>query len=151
MKKEKKREYLAVCRASRVKPQKIADQAIFYPASCPSGPDGAKIHKYDRPLAMGALVLVTIVWGWGFVFSNMALEAGLRPAAIMVARFTLAALLVGVAFRKTIRANYRSGQWKSGLLVGGFLFLGFFIQILGLERSTPSNNAFITGAYVVMV
>jgi drug/metabolite transporter (DMT)-like permease len=35
--------------------------------------------------------------------------------------------------------------------VGGFLFLGFFIQILGLERSTPSNNAFITGAYVVMV
>jgi drug/metabolite transporter (DMT)-like permease len=102
-------------------------------------------------LAMGALFLVTIVWGWGFVFSNMALEAGLAPAAIMSARFTLAALLVGIVFRKKIRANYRKGQWKSGLLTGGFLFLGFFIQILGLERSTPSNNAFITGAYVVMV
>jgi drug/metabolite transporter (DMT)-like permease len=110
-----------------------------------------KNKKNREYLAMGALILVTIVWGWGFVFSNMALEAGLRPGAIMFARFTLAALLMGIAFRKSIRANYQSGQWKSGLLTGGFLFLGFFIQILGLERSTPSNNAFITGAYVVMV
>jgi drug/metabolite transporter (DMT)-like permease len=110
-----------------------------------------KKEKKQEYLAMGALFLVTIVWGWGFVFSNMALEAGLGPAAIMSARFILAALLTGIGFRKTIRANYRRGQWKCGVLTGSFLFLGFFIQILGLERSTPSNNAFITGAYVVMV
>ena len=110
-----------------------------------------KKEKKTEYLAIGSLFLATIVWGWGFIFSNMALEAGLRPAAIMFTRFTLAALLMWIAFRKTIRANYRKGQWKSGFLTGGFLFLGFFIQILGLERSTPSNNAFITGAYVVMV
>jgi len=101
--------------------------------------------------AAGALLLVTIVWGWGFVFSNMALEAGVVPAAVMFTRFALAALLVGGVFHKTIRTNYRKGQWKGGIITGVFLFLAFFIQILGLERSTPSNNAFITGAYVVMV
>jgi hypothetical protein len=49
---------LGVCRALRVKPQKIADQAIFYPANSESTPDnrdfcgtgGAKIHKCNRLL-----------------------------------------------------------------------------------------------------
>jgi hypothetical protein len=50
--------YLGVCCASHVKPQKIADQAIFYPANSESSPDnrdfcvisGAKIHKCNRLL-----------------------------------------------------------------------------------------------------
>jgi hypothetical protein len=47
-----------VCCASRVKPQKIACQAIFYPANSENNPDnqdfcvtdGAKIHKRNRLL-----------------------------------------------------------------------------------------------------
>jgi hypothetical protein len=49
---------LGVCRASRIKPQKIAFRAIFYPANSGKQPDnrdfcvtgGAKIHKCDRLL-----------------------------------------------------------------------------------------------------
>jgi biotin transport system permease protein len=49
--------FLGVCRASRVKSQKIADQAIFYPANSESTPDNrdfcvtgdTKIHKCKRP------------------------------------------------------------------------------------------------------
>ncbi|MDR1585823.1 MAG: hypothetical protein LBS57_00055 [Treponema sp.] len=49
---------LGVCRTSRVKPQKIAGQAIFYPSNPEGSPDNrdlcaagsAKIHKYKRPL-----------------------------------------------------------------------------------------------------
>jgi len=108
-------------------------------------------EKTREYLAMGALLVVTIVWGWGFVFSNMGLEAGISPAGLMSGRFTLAGLLVGGAFRKTIRAHYQKGQWKRGLVIGCCLFLAFYTQTLGLKHSTPSNNAFITGAYVVMV
>jgi predicted metal-dependent hydrolase len=47
---------LAVCCASRIKSQKIAYKAIFFPANCPRMPDnrdfcdagGAKIHKCNR-------------------------------------------------------------------------------------------------------
>jgi hypothetical protein len=57
---------LGVCRASHVKPQKIADQAIFYPTNFGSMPDnrdfcaisGAKIHKRDRLLVPGFLSLM---------------------------------------------------------------------------------------------
>jgi hypothetical protein len=49
---------LAVCRASRLNPQKIADQAIFYSANCVRSPSivvfvarsDAKIYKCDRLL-----------------------------------------------------------------------------------------------------
>jgi hypothetical protein len=51
---------LGVCRASRLKSQKIADQAIFYPANSESTPDnrdfcgtdGAKIYKCNRLLGL---------------------------------------------------------------------------------------------------
>jgi hypothetical protein len=59
---------LAVCCASRVKPQKIADQAIFYPSNCqvaaaartPDNRDfwatgGTKINKCNRLLGLHAL------------------------------------------------------------------------------------------------
>jgi hypothetical protein len=51
---------LAVCRASRLNPQKIADQAIFYPANCVRSPfivvfavrSDAKTYKCDRLLGI---------------------------------------------------------------------------------------------------
>jgi hypothetical protein len=55
---------LAVCCASRVKPQKIADQEIFYPANCQRTPDnrdfwatgGTKINKCNRLLGHFAVL-----------------------------------------------------------------------------------------------
>lgn len=100
---------------------------------------------------MLALLGVTIVWGWGFVFSQLALDSGLGPAAVMAGRFGLAAVLLGAVFFRTIRREYKKGEWRAGLILGAILFAGFFSQISGLEFTTPSNNAFITGAYVVFV
>lgn len=101
--------------------------------------------------SMGALLAVTIVWGWGFVFSKMALDADLGPAGVMAGRFTLAAVLLGLVFFRTIRREIKKGDWKKGFVIGLILFVAFFTQIIGLEYTTPSNNAFITGAYVVFV
>jgi hypothetical protein len=62
---------LGVCCASRVKPQKIADQAIFYPANSVSSPiignflrhQAQKIHKCNRLL--GLLLLLLALGGCG--------------------------------------------------------------------------------------
>ena len=47
-----------------------------------------------RYLAIGGLILVTVIWGGGFVASDMALES-LLPFQIMTIRFLLAAVLMG--------------------------------------------------------
>ncbi|MGD9559369.1 MAG: DMT family transporter [Oscillospiraceae bacterium] len=117
----------------------------------PPAAEKAQLQKKNERWATAGILLITVIWGWGFVFSRMALNAGLGPAGVMFGRFGLAAVLIGLVFFKDLRRQYRPGQWKSGLLIGVFLFLGFYLQILGLERTTPANNAFITATYVVLV
>ncbi len=99
---------------------------------------------------MGLLV-VTIIWGSGFIASQYALDAGVGPAAVMAGRFLVAAVLIGAVCHRRIRRAYKKGQWKAGAIVGLFLYAGFYVQTLGLANSTPANNAFITSSYVVMV
>lgn len=107
--------------------------------------------KRSTAFSYAALFAVTIIWGWGFVFSQFALDAGHSPSAVMFGRFTLATLMMGLCYGKQIRANYKPGQWKGAALTGLFLFAGFYLQIIGLQHSTPANNAFVTSSYVVMV
>ena len=46
-------------------------------------------------MAIGGLVLVTIIWGGGFTASDIALES-MTPFQIMTVRFFLAAILMGL-------------------------------------------------------
>ena len=46
-------------------------------------------------LSIGGLILVTVIWGGGFVASDMALES-MEPFQIMAVRFLLAAVLMGL-------------------------------------------------------
>lgn len=107
--------------------------------------------KRQKGMSLAALVLVTVIWGWGFVFSQMALNAGISSAGVMFGRFALGLAIVAVFFGRQLRRYYKPGQWRGGLISGLFLFLAFYFQLLGMERSTPANAAFITGSYVVMV
>lgn len=116
-------------------------------AEAPAAPGGKRAER----LSTLALLVVTVIWGGGFIFSKMALEAGLSPAAVMLSRFLLAALVTGLVFRRVIRREYKKGQWKSGFVIGLILFAAFYIQVTALQYTTPANNAFITGAYVVLV
>ena len=45
-------------------------------------------------MAIAGLVLVTVIWGGGFVASDMALDS-LSPFQIMTIRFLLASVLMG--------------------------------------------------------
>lgn len=100
-------------------------------------------------LAIAGLIAVTIIWGGGFVASDMALES-LRPFQIMTIRFFLASVLMGGLSARELRGI----TWKevrSGVLMGIALFVGFALQIVGLQYTTPSKNAFLTALNVVMV
>lgn len=105
-------------------------------------------------LAIGALILVTVIWGGGFVASDMALES-MKPFQIMMVRFLLASVLMGVISwgqrKGEEKLKDRSGAIKAGVLMGVTLFMGFAFQIIGLQYTTPSKNAFLTALNVVIV
>ena len=98
-----------------------------------------------------SLLLVAIIWGSGFVASQMALDANLSSAFIMFVRFAIATIIIGVVFYKDLKANMKKEHLKGGIVIGLFLFLAFYVQTVGLQYTTPSNNAFITASNVVMV
>ena len=97
------------------------------------------------------LFIVAIIWGGGFVATQAALDGGLTTSQIMTLRFFISAVLMTVIFFKQIKNNLSMGTIKVGVILGICLFLGFFLQTLGLNYTTPSKNAFITSVNVVIV
>jgi drug/metabolite transporter (DMT)-like permease len=100
-------------------------------------------------LAIGSLILVTIIWGGGFVASDMALES-MGPFQIMAVRFLLATVLMGLISIKSLK-GIKKAEVMAGGLMGVALFTGFAFQIVGLQYTTPSKNAFLTALNVVIV
>lgn len=96
------------------------------------------------------LLLVAIIWGSGFIATQIAIDEGLSPTFIMFVRFTMASIILGTTFRKDIK-KMKPRDFKMGIIAGGFLFSGFMLQTIGLVFTTPSSNAFITATNVVMV
>ena len=105
-------------------------------------------------LAIGGLILVTVIWGGGFVASDIALES-MKPFQIMMVRFLLASVLMGMISlgQKNREEKFvdRIGAIRAGILMGIALFVGFSLQIIGLQYTTPSKNAFLTALNVVIV
>lgn len=105
-------------------------------------------------LAIGGLILVTVIWGGGFVASDMALES-MKPFQIMMVRFLLASVLMGMISLGQKNREEKSvdciGAIRAGILMGIALFVGFSLQIIGLQYTTPSKNAFLTALNVVIV
>ncbi len=99
--------------------------------------------------AVMGLILVTVIWGGGFVASDMALNS-LTPFQIMTIRFGLAACLMGLVSIKSLH-GIKKEEVRAGILMGIALFVGFSLQIIGLKYTTPSKNAFLTATNVVMV
>lgn len=102
-----------------------------------------------RWLSIGGLILVTVIWGGGFVASDLALES-MRPFQIMTVRFLLASVLMGLISIPSLK-NIEKGELRAGILMGIALFAGFSLQIVGLQYTTPSKNAFLTALNVVIV
>ncbi|MGN0294435.1 MAG: DMT family transporter [Lachnospiraceae bacterium] len=100
-------------------------------------------------LGILGLLTVTIIWGGGFAASDMALET-MTPFQIMAVRFLIAAVLMTVLGRKQIPTITRE-EVRCGFWLGTALFAGFALQIIGLQYTTASKNAFLTATNVVFV
>ncbi|MBN1205779.1 MAG: DMT family transporter [Myxococcaceae bacterium] len=109
--------------------------------------DTASSLERARFQADGVLVLLTVIWGTTFVVVKDALGHG-DAFTFLALRFAVGA---GVLSLRAGRRLLSPGVLRRGAVLGGFLFAGFALQTVGLEDTTPSRSAFITGLYVLLV
>lgn len=96
------------------------------------------------------LIVVAIIWGSGFIATQMAIDAKMSSSLIMASRFIVAAVTLLVIYFKKLK-DFKKHELVCGVIAGAFLFLAFFSQTIGLRHTTPANNAFITAINVVIV
>jgi drug/metabolite transporter (DMT)-like permease len=95
------------------------------------------------------LVFITLIWGSTFVLIKAAL-ADSSPLALNAVRMSLAAVLLAFWYRKHL-ARMSRPVLAMGSLVGCFLYAGYAFQTSGLQLTTPSKSAFLTGVSTVLV
>jgi len=98
-------------------------------------------------LAVGALVLVGLLFGTSFVVVKHGL-AGVDPIPYIGLRFALASALLWIV---ASRRPATPGEWRAGMAAGATYFVGMAAQTTGLQRTTPSASAFLTYLLIVMV
>ncbi|NLX19775.1 MAG: DMT family transporter [Desulfobulbus sp.] len=102
------------------------------------------------------LLLVALIWGFGFVAQRAGMEH-LGPYAFNGIRFLLGSccLLPLVLRRQSTQQGQnkkkRISLLKAGLTAGVMLFAAATFQQVGLQYTTAGKAGFITGLYVVLV
>lgn len=96
------------------------------------------------------IVLATLIWGSSFVVVKDTTDV-VSPAWILVARFALAAFILALVYVKKRELYFRKDYIAFGALFGFLLFMGYYLQTIGITDTTPGKNAFLTGTYCVMV
>ena len=100
-----------------------------------------------RTKAEFLLVAITLIWGSTFVVVKSALNDA-SPFSFIAVRFTLAGSLL---FAVLCRGRVDRQAIMPGFVLGLFLFGGYVFQTSGLQFTTPSKAAFITGFSVILV
>lgn len=93
------------------------------------------------------LVLVTFIWGSTFVIVKEALNDA-SPLVFIAIRFAAAGVLLFIVLRE---GPLDRRAVLPGIILGLFLFGGYIGQTSGLNYTTPSKAAFITGFSVILV
>jgi drug/metabolite transporter (DMT)-like permease len=111
----------------------------------------------SRGKALAALLIVTFIWGFAFIWMKANLSAAERVlgrpggmpvvALYLAARFGIASAVL--ALWPAARRGVDAGAWKAGFVIGALLAGGFFLQMSGLQHVTPPVSAFLTSLYVV--
>lgn len=98
--------------------------------------------------AEAVLVFITFVWGATFLFSKLGLR-DCSPFLFIVLRIALALLASLLLFSKHLH-GFSPRIIKGGILLGLLMTGGMIFQIYGLEYTSVSKSAFITGISVVL-
>ena len=123
-----------------------------------------KVNKSAK--ASIALFVVTVIWGWTFVWMKEALNFSLGTAenpseyvgegstmtvvSLFIAlRFGIAAILMPLVI-PNIRRELKSKEvWKGGGILAGLVLGGFLFQMHALKEIDPAVSAFLTSLYVI--
>jgi drug/metabolite transporter (DMT)-like permease len=103
--------------------------------------------RIDARRADAVLVSITAFWGVTFVVVKDAVALA-DPFTFLALRFFLGAVLLTLAAWRGIRS---AALVRAGSGLGILLFIGFAAQTSGLQFTTPSRSAFLTGLSVLLV
>jgi len=109
----------------------------------------------SRSQANMLLLLVSVIWGSAFIAQKQ--FEGLGQASFTGLRFLLGALVVlPFAWREwrrhpsVARQHIVQKSWQI-VLLGSLLFMGSFLQQIGVRTTSVTNAGFLTGLYVPLV
>lgn len=101
-------------------------------------------------LAELIMIVVAIIWGTGFVVTKLAMDNGIGVYYLLFIRFLVASiLLIFVIFLKKIKI--KKEMLLPGIIQGVLLTLGYSIQTMALNYTTPAKNSVLTGLNVIFV
>ena len=106
--------------------------------------------KEKRLNLIGQLLLLgaTLVWGTSFFILKDTISE--YPSMYIIGlRFLASALIIGLIFIKRI-LKLNKGTFSRGVMVGLCLAGAYLTQTYGLEKTSPSTNAFLTSLYCVI-
>ncbi|WP_099192002.1 DMT family transporter [Tepidibacter mesophilus] len=96
-----------------------------------------------------ALLCVTIGWGASFILTKNSLSE-LETYNFLAIRFLIAFIISScIFFKNMIKTDKKT--MKYGLVLGIILYAHYAFQTVGLNYTTASKSAFITGSNVIMV
>jgi len=117
-----------------------------------------------RTRATIALFLVSVVWGFTFLWMKEAVDAMQRvtgPGRLVAGSGVFLALRFGISMaillvfvpssRKALTSSATNVVWGGGAWLGVLLVVGFILQMIGLGEVTPAVSAFLTSLYVVFL
>lgn len=102
-----------------------------------------------RYAAEGSLVLAAFFFGITFPLVANALD-DITPFAYLLLRFSIAVVALAPFAYFIVRAHGEDRRLlvRVGVIAGVLLFGGYATQTIGLQYTSPSTSAFITGLYV---
>jgi drug/metabolite transporter (DMT)-like permease len=111
--------------------------------------------------ALILLLFVTVIWGATFIWMKMALNSladeidtyGITMVVftLIAARF-LIAIIALLSISSDARASMRDPvMWRKGAMLGGLMFAGFALHMVGLDDVNPATSAFLTSMDIVLV
>jgi drug/metabolite transporter (DMT)-like permease len=102
------------------------------------------IKKYKGE---SALLFTTVLWGGTFAIIKTALGS-ISPMMFISFRFSLAAIIFVPFVLKRLR-KLNAQSIREGIILGLLYFGGFAAQTIGLNYTTATKSAFITGTFVI--
>ncbi|MDI9515013.1 MAG: DMT family transporter [Clostridiaceae bacterium] len=96
-----------------------------------------------------SILSITVVWGSSFILMKNITE-NIPYYAYLFLRFSIAGIILAMIFARQMGKINRKALIQ-GTIIGFTLFAGMSLQYVGLNYTSASHSAFITGLNVVMV